>query len=91
MGSIAARKLAQVVDNVSHCLAIELLAAAQGIDQRAPLRPSRGVQAVHELVRSHVPTLVEDRPLYRDFAVVRELIESGKLVTAAEAAVGSLR
>src|SRR6185437_2938997 len=40
MGSISARKLAQVIENVRSSLAIELITAAQGIDQRRPLRPS---------------------------------------------------
>src|SRR5262249_24821288 len=44
MGSISAKKLAQVIANVQASLAIELLTAAQGIDQRRPLSPSTGVR-----------------------------------------------
>jgi len=91
MGSIAARKLEQVVDNVSNSLAIELLCGAQGIDQRRPLRASRGVEAAHAAVRSVAPTLEEDRPLYQDFAAVRSIVESGALRTAVEGAVGTLQ
>jgi histidine ammonia-lyase len=90
MGSIAARKLTQIVDNVTMSLAIELLAAAQGVDQRAPLRPSRAVEAAHAVLRSRVPTLTDDRPLYRDFALVGELIESGDLRRGVESVVGKL-
>ena len=90
MGSIGARKLVQVVDNVTLSLAIELLAAMQGLDQRAPLEPSRGVAATRRAVRALVPTLVDDRPLYRDFATVRALLESGELRRAVEAEVGPL-
>ncbi|HZO14706.1 MAG TPA: histidine ammonia-lyase [Polyangiaceae bacterium] len=90
MGSISARKLAQVVDNVSYCLAIELMAAVQGVDQRAPLQPSRGVAAACGAVRARVPTLTGDRPLYRDFASVRELIESRELIAIVEEAIGPL-
>jgi len=91
MGSISARKLAQVIDNVRSALAIEILTASQGIDQRRPLSPSIGVAAAHGAVRRSVTELVEDRPLYRDIAAVRGLIESGELVAAVETAVGSLR
>lgn len=91
MGSIGARKLAQVIDNVSSSLAIEMLTAAAGIDQRQPLRPSTGVAAAHAHVRARVPPLVEDRPLYRDIAAVRQMLDAGSLVRAVEAVVGALR
>jgi histidine ammonia-lyase len=90
MGSVSARKLQQIVVNVRHALAIEILTAAAGLDQRAPLRPSLGVAAAHRAVRARVAPLTEDRPLYRDIAYVAESIESGSLVAAAERAVGAL-
>ncbi|HEY4015960.1 MAG TPA: histidine ammonia-lyase [Polyangiaceae bacterium] len=90
MGSVSARKLQQIVKNVRHALAIEILTAAAGLDQRAPLRPSRGVSAVHGAVRSGVAPLTEDRPLYRDIARVAESIENGAFLAAAEQAVGAL-
>jgi histidine ammonia-lyase len=90
MGSISARKLQQVVANVRHALAIEILTAAAGLDQRAPLAPSRGVAAAHRVVRAHVAPLAEDRPLYRDIARVAALIEAGVLVKATEAIAGPL-
>jgi histidine ammonia-lyase len=91
MGSISARKLAQVIDNVRASIAIELLAAAQGVDQRRPLRPSAGVAAAHAAVRRVAPELTEDRPLYRDIAAVGELLRDGALIRAVEDAVGPLR
>ncbi len=90
MGSIGAKKLVQVIDNVESSLAIEIMTASQGIDQRAPLRPAVGVRVAHGVVRSRVPTLTEDRPLYKDIAEVRTLLSSGKLVSAVEAAIGPL-
>lgn len=77
MGSISARKLASVVDNVTRCLAIELLTAAAGLDQRAPLAPGAGVVACHALVRAHVAPLTEDRVLSDDIERISELITSG--------------
>ncbi|XXT95173.1 histidine ammonia-lyase [Sorangium sp. So ce834] len=90
MGSISARKLAQVIENVRSSLAIELITAAQGVDQRRPLRPSAGVVAAHAAIRRVVPELVEDRPLYMDIAAATELIRSGALIAAVEEAVGPL-
>jgi histidine ammonia-lyase len=91
MGSVSARKLQQVVTNVRHALAIEIMTAAAGLDQRAPLVPSRGVAAAHGAVRSRVSPLTEDRPLYRDIASVAEIIQSGALVAATEDSIGRLR
>ncbi len=90
MGSISAKKLAQVMDNVRSSLAIEVLTAAQGVDQRRPLRASKGVAAAHAAVRARAPELEDDRPLYLDIAAVGEALRSGEIVRAAEAAVGTL-
>ena len=90
MGSVSARKLQQVVANVRNALAIEILTAAAGLDQRAPLAPSHGVAAAHRAVRSCVAPLTEDRPLYRDIECVAQLIANGSLVSEAESAVGAL-
>jgi histidine ammonia-lyase len=91
MGSVSAKKLVSVVDNVRSALAIEIMTAAAGLDQRAPLAPSRGVAAAHACVREKVAPLTADRPLYGDIASVASLITSGALVRAAEAGVGTLR
>jgi histidine ammonia-lyase len=66
MGMTAALKLRQIVENGEACLAIELMAAAEGLEYRKPLRPGKGVEEAYEAVRSVVPRLTEDRPLYVD-------------------------
>jgi histidine ammonia-lyase len=90
MGSVSARKLQQVVCNVRSSLAIEILTAAAGLDQRAPLAPSKGVAAAHAAVRERIAPLTEDRPLYGDIATVADMIAAGSLARAAEAQVGRL-
>jgi histidine ammonia-lyase len=90
MGSVSAKKLVEVVTNVRHALAIEIMTAAAGIDQRAPLSPSLGVAAAQRAVRSRVAAMTEDRPLYSDIEVVAAMIESGELVRAVAIAVGSI-
>jgi histidine ammonia-lyase len=90
MGSVSARKLQQIVANVRTALAIEVLTAAAGLDQRLPLTPSAGIAAAHAALRTFVPPLVEDRPLYRDIAAAAGLIASGGLVRAAESCAGTV-
>jgi histidine ammonia-lyase len=90
MGSVSAKKLGQVVANTRNALAIELMTAAAGVDQRAPLRPSGGVQAALGAIRKRVAPMTEDRPLYRDIDAVAALVEAGALMRAVEASVGKL-
>jgi histidine ammonia-lyase len=86
MGVHAADKLRRIVDNVRNVLAVELLCATQGVDLRAPHRPGAALSAVHAAVRERVPHLETDRPLYRDIAAVRKLIDDGTLLAAARSA-----
>jgi histidine ammonia-lyase len=63
MGMTAALKLRQVAVNVRRVLAIELVAAAQGIDLLRPLASSPALEALHALVRETIPEWVEDREM----------------------------
>jgi histidine ammonia-lyase len=90
MGSVSARKLGQIVTNVTSSLAIEILTAAAGLDERRPLEPGRGVLAAHHAVREAVAAMTEDRPLYRDIRKVVDLIAGGSLQKAVEKEVGTL-
>ncbi len=90
MGSISARKFAQVLDNVARSLAIELMVAAQGVECRAPLAASVGVRAAVAALRQRVPSLVEDRALYRDIEQAHQLVVGPELLQAVEGAVGTL-
>jgi histidine ammonia-lyase len=78
MAMAAAWKLQRIVKNVRAVLAIELMCAAQGIDYRAPLRPSTGVANAHRRVRSLVPRLTADRVLSTDIAALADAIASGE-------------
>ena len=90
MGSVSARKLGMVIKNTRNALAIEVMTASAGVDQRAPLRPSKGVRAALAKVREKVAPMVADRPLYRDIEALAQLVGSGALTDATEAAVGHL-
>ncbi|MBW6514665.1 MAG: histidine ammonia-lyase [Candidatus Syntrophosphaera sp.] len=82
MGSVAANKLLQVVENVNNVLAIELLIAAQALDQRG-LASSPAIEAAKALLRERVPTLAEDRAAYPDINSASALLRSGALLEAA--------
>lgn len=90
MGSIGALKLMRVVDNVTHGLAIEVLAAAAGLDQRLPLKPSSGVRAAHAFVRSTIAPLTEDRPLHSEIEWMAKTLRDGAFLRAVESEVGPL-
>lgn len=86
MGMTAALKARQVAEHTRSCLAIELLAAAQALDFRQPVKPGRGVRAAYDIVRSRIATMDKDRPLYVDIEAAQALIDSGQLVNAVRGA-----
>ncbi len=90
MGNAAGLKAWQVLANSERALAIELLAAAQGVEFLAPLEPGAGVRATHAFIRSLSPRLGDDRPLASDIEAVAAAIRDGSLVAAVEAEVGEL-
>ena len=91
MGSISARKCAQVVEHVRTVLAIEALVAAQGLDLRAPLKPASGVAAAKAALREVVPPLNGDRTLHPDIQAALQLLADGTLRQATTATTGPLR
>jgi histidine ammonia-lyase len=90
MGNAAGLKALQVLANAERTLAIELLAGAQAVEFLAPLRPGKGVEAVHAVVRSLSERLADDRSLSADIERVADAIRSGAVVAAAEAEIGAL-
>ena len=64
MATYAARRLLAMADNAAGIVAIELLAAAQGLNFHRPLRSSTVLESVHRLLRRSVPMLTQ-RPVLR--------------------------
>ncbi|RYF40830.1 MAG: histidine ammonia-lyase [Comamonadaceae bacterium] len=77
MATFAARRLAAMLKNTAHIVAIELLAAAQGIEFLRPLQSAPALEGVLRLVRSVSPAMMEDRSLARDMEAVHHLVASG--------------
>ena len=90
MGTIAARQAREIHDNVQDVLAIEILAAAQGVDFLIPKSPGKGTGAVHAAIRTIVEHLGEDRVLTPDIMAVRHAIRDAFVLQAAENTVGEL-
>jgi histidine ammonia-lyase len=78
MGMTAATKLRTIVEDAEYVLAIELLAAAEGLEYRAPLKPGLGVRRAYEVVRSHAPRLTQDRALSSDIQKIAAAIRLGE-------------
>jgi len=81
MAPIAARKACQVARNAAGVVAIELIAAAQGIDHHAPLKTSAKLQAVHAKVRAHSPHFVSDRYWADEMAALQAAVLAGEFGT----------
>lgn len=85
MGTIAAWKARQIVQNSRRVVAIELISAAQGLDF-IPLNSSPAVEKVKSALRSRVPHVEEDRPMAGEIEEVSRMIAEGVFVRAAESA-----
>nr|MCU0557619.1 aromatic amino acid lyase [Desulfobacterales bacterium] len=93
MGSIAIRQTREILANVEHVVAIELLCAAQAYDlltEKQSLSAGLGTRAAYAVIRRHVAYLAADRELYRDIAAIVAVLRSGEMVAAVEAAVGEI-
>lgn len=101
MGPVAIRKYKEILKNTRTVLAIQLLAAAQAIDFRLKgvtrdargmkmERPGKGSQAAYDIIRQHVTFMEDDRPLVYDIEKINDLLASGALLSAVEAAVGEI-
>ncbi|MEZ6235685.1 MAG: aromatic amino acid lyase, partial [Phycisphaerales bacterium] len=76
-GPRAAAKARGALDLTSKVVAIELVCAAAAIDAHRPLRSGAGVERAHEIVRSVVAPIGEDRPPGPDIEAVAALIRGG--------------
>lgn len=80
MGPIACHKARKINENISNILAIELLAACQGLDLLKPLTANKYLKPIYDKVRSISPYMEKDRSLSEDIAKVSALIKSGELL-----------
>jgi len=77
MGMTSALKLRSIVDLAENLFAIELLAGAEALEHRHPLRAGKGVERAFKLVREVAKPLTADRALSGDIARVAQKIRAG--------------
>ncbi|KAH0512778.1 Histidine ammonia-lyase [Microtus ochrogaster] len=79
MGGWAARKALRVIEHVEQVLAIELLAACQGIEFLRPLKTTTPLEKVYDLVRSVVRPWIKDRFMAPDIEAAHRLLLEQKV------------
>jgi len=77
MAAFAARRLTEMAENSAGIVAIELLAAAQGVDFRRPLATSPALQQVRRVVRAVAPYYDHDRYFAPEIEAVKLLVLDG--------------
>ena len=90
MGTIAARKLRRVVDNLENILAMEMLCSMQALSLLKPLRPAAGVAAAFDRLERYVPLARQDRVFGDDIRTICHHIASGELLTLVTQKIGEL-
>ena len=90
MGWGAARKLRRSVENLERIIAIELVAAARGLELRAPLQPAAGTDAARAALREVVPGFGPDRHVAPELAAAESALRDGSVLAAVEASTGGL-
>ncbi len=77
MATFAARRLSDMAENTAGIVAIEWLAACQGLDFRAPLKTSPRLEETHAFLRARVVFYERDRYFAKDIAEATALVRSG--------------
>ena len=94
MGSIAARKARQILDNALRVLGVELICACQALDiagpPAGPGQLGQGTAAAYGRLRQAIPPLDGDRVQAPDMEKAAQLIASGDILAAVEAAIGPI-
>ncbi|ETO93634.1 histidine ammonia-lyase [Legionella oakridgensis] len=78
MATSAARRLEPMIDNTATILAIELLAACQGLEFHAPLKTSPKLQTIYHKVRESVASYEVDRYFAPDIAIIKQRLLAGE-------------
>lgn len=80
MAAHGARRLIEMSKNLAAIIAIELLAAAQGIDFHRPLQTSAKLEQTHRFIRKSVSHFDKDRLFAPDIEAIKQLILNGEFI-----------
>ena len=87
MGTIAARKAKEIMENTRNVLAMEILGAVQAIDLRGKKKLGIGTEAAYNIFRSHINFIEEDIVMYKEINKCDEIIKKNLIVEAVEKAL----
>lgn len=87
MGTIAARKARDIMDNVRKVIAMEILTSVQAIDLRGKKKLGLGTEAAYNIVREHTSFIDKDRIMYKEINICEDLIKDNLLVEVVEEAL----
>lgn len=82
------QKTRRMLDDLHYIMGIEMMHAAQAIDLRNDIHIGKGTKAAYEVFRNELPFYDVDRNLSVDIEKAYQAVKSGKLLEAAETAVG---
>ena len=88
MGANGARHLWEILENVTHVIAVEFLCAAQAVSLRpdGPDRLGKGTKIAYDIIRREVEIYERDKEMSPDIIRLAELIQDGSIVRAVEKA-----
>ena len=91
MGTIGARKAREILENARKVLAMELLAACQGIDLRGKRGLGDGSKIAYEIVRNVTDKIIDDVIMYKEINKCEHLIKTNEIVNKVEKSIGDLK
>ena len=90
MGTIAARKAREIMQNARKVIAMEILGACQGIDLRGNKGLGLGTEVAYNIVREQLSTIEEDRVMYVEINKCEDIVKSNIIVEKVEERIGNL-
>jgi histidine ammonia-lyase len=94
MGTTAARKCREILNNTEYVISVELLCAAQAMDLVTFDRPHKageGTGEAYRAIREKISYLDRDRIISRDIEAMASLLRSGEVIERVEKVVGELK
>ncbi len=94
MGTIAARKCREILQNSAYVISVELLCAAQALDlvtADKPYKAGEGTGEAYRAIREKIPYLDRDRIISKDIEAMASLLLSGEVIKRVEKVVGELK
>jgi len=94
MGTTAARKCREILQNSAYVISVELLCAAQALDlvtADKPYKAGEGTGEAYRAIREKIPYLDRDRIISKDIEAMASLLHSGEVIKRVEEVVGELK